>query len=132
MKFNYRQVAPGILRPIIPVNIKYKKLSVPYAVLVDSGADFCIFHSDVADILGIPFQKGEQQQLVGVTGNPVPMFIYPITLEIGGWDYKIKAGFTKFVSKYGYGVVGQKGFFEHFTVKFDYQKTKINIVPKNK
>jgi hypothetical protein len=40
-------------------------------------------------------------------------FIYPITIEIGGWDYKIKAGFTKFVSRYGYGVVGQKGFFEH-------------------
>jgi len=43
MKFRYKKYGPSILRPIIPIEIVYKDKSVPYEVLIDSGADFCIF-----------------------------------------------------------------------------------------
>lgn len=45
MKFRYKKYGPGILRPIIPIEIIYQNRSVGYEVLVDSGADFCIFDS---------------------------------------------------------------------------------------
>ena len=41
MKFSYKKIAPGIIRPIIPIELIHKDISVPYEVLVDSGADFC-------------------------------------------------------------------------------------------
>jgi len=40
MKFRYKKYGSGILRPVIPIEIIYKDIAVPYEVLVDSGADY--------------------------------------------------------------------------------------------
>ena len=32
--------------------------------------------------------------------------------------------------RYGYGVVGQLGFFENFTVRFDYAKQELELKPR--
>lgn len=42
MKFPYKRVAPGLIRPIIPIELSYQGISIPYEVLIDSGADFCV------------------------------------------------------------------------------------------
>jgi hypothetical protein len=53
MKFSYKKIAPGIIRPIIPIELIHKDISVPYEVLVDSGADFCVFDAEIADIINL-------------------------------------------------------------------------------
>jgi len=50
--------------------------------------------------------------------------VFPI--KIGGRIYKIDAGFMR-MSGSSYGVVGQKGFFDKFIVKFDLIKEEIEI-----
>ncbi|HLB95960.1 MAG TPA: hypothetical protein VJK26_03605 [Patescibacteria group bacterium] len=47
MKFKYKNYGSGFLRPVIPIEIIYKKFPVPYEVLIDSGADFCIFDAQI-------------------------------------------------------------------------------------
>ena len=48
-KFEY--IRAGLwYRPIIPVTLRYGKQEVSYLALIDSGADFNIFHSDIASI----------------------------------------------------------------------------------
>lgn len=45
-KFNYSKA--GIwYRPIIPVTLKFNKIEFRYLALLDSGADFNIFHGDI-------------------------------------------------------------------------------------
>jgi len=61
MKFRYKKYGPGILRPVIPVEIAHQDRSVPYEVLVDSGADFCIFDSQIGELLGIDITRGEKR-----------------------------------------------------------------------
>jgi len=63
MKFKYKKYAPGILRPVIPIEIIYKNRSIPYEVLVDSGADFCIFDAQIGEILEIDITSGEQREV---------------------------------------------------------------------
>jgi hypothetical protein len=48
---------------------------------------------------------------------------------VGGWDYNIKAAFLRKIGPYGYGVVGQRGFFDNFIVKFDLLKEEIELKP---
>lgn len=127
MKFPYKKVAPGIIRPIIPIELSYQSISIPYEVLADSGADFCVFDAEVADILGLPITKGKRRQFSGITGGRANMYIYPIELRVGGWSYKIEAGFSREMGPYAHGIVGQKGFFDQFIVKFDYAKEEIEI-----
>jgi len=48
----------AIYRPIIPVTIIYRKKLIVFQALIDSGADYNIFHGDIAAYLGINLTKG--------------------------------------------------------------------------
>jgi hypothetical protein len=132
MKFRYKKYGPGILRPVIPIEIIYKEKSVPYEVLIDSGADFCIFDAQIGEILNIPIEEGEKFEIAGITGEKEPVYFHLLEIEVGGWRYKIKAAFLKKIGTFGYGVVGQRGFFDIFVVKFDLLKEEIELKPRVK
>ena len=127
MKFKYKQYGPDTLRPVIPVEISFGDRAVPYEVLVDSGADFCIFDAEIAELLGIDVSTGEPQRVAGITGAPETYYVHPVTLDVGGWSYSMKAGFLSNIARLGYGVVGQRGFFDTFVVKFDLLKEEIEL-----
>lgn len=127
MKFRYKKYAPGTLRPVIPIEIVYRDIVVPYEVLVDSGADICIFDAQIAEILGINFRGGKEQKVAGLTGVSESYYLHPMTISVGGWKYKIEAGFLPNIGRFGYGIVGQKGFFDIFVVKFDLVKEEIEL-----
>lgn len=126
MKFKYKQFGLDTLRPVIPIEIEYNNFITPYEVLVDSGADICIFNAQIAEVLGIDLLKGIKSQVSGITGFPQDIYIHTIHLKIGGKYYKTEVGFIQ-MSNTSYGVVGQKGFFDKFIVKFDLIKQEIEI-----
>ncbi|MBU4298961.1 retropepsin-like domain-containing protein [Patescibacteria group bacterium] len=132
MKFYYKKYGPGILRPVIRIEIIYKNLSVPYEVLIDSGADFCIFDAQIADILGINVESGEKNEVAGITGVNAPIYFHDVTIKVGGWPFKIRAAFLREIGRFGYGVVGQKGFFDLFRTKFIFSKGIIEITPEQR
>ncbi len=130
MRFPYKRVAPGIIRPIIPIELSYRDISIPYEVLIDSGADFCIFDAEIAELLNLPITKGERRQFAGVTGDRAFMYMHPVEMKIGNWSYKIEVGFSSDMGPYAHGIVGQVGFFDKFVVKFDYLKEEVEIKPR--
>jgi len=119
-------------RPVIPVEVKYKGKAIKYLALIDSGADFCIFHAEIGKVLGIDITKGPKLDYVGITGEKEESFFHNVLINIGGWDRKCYCGFSyKFnKSKMPYGVLGQKGFFDLFKVSMDYGKSEIELKPK--
>lgn len=119
MKFRYKKYAPGVLRPVIPVEIASNGMSIPCEVLVDSGADVCIFDAQIAEVLGIDVAMGRRQKVGGIVGAPEFYYVHPVKISVGGWQHDIEAGFLPGMSKFGYGIVGQRGFFELFVIKFD-------------
>jgi hypothetical protein len=128
MKFRYKKYGPGILRPVVPVEVIYKERPVPYEVLVDSGADGNIFDASLAPILDIDLTSGEKSKVSGITGVEEPMYVHTVDLVVGGHLFKgAKVGFLKQIGEYGYGVVGQKGFFDLFKVTFDLKKEEIEL-----
>ena len=111
MKFHYKKYGPGVLRPVIPIELSHSGKTLVYEVLVDSGADMCIFDAQVGEVLGIDIKKGHK----GL---------------VGGWPFEIQAGFLPQMAGLGYGVVGQKGFFDNFIIKFDLLKEEIVLKPR--
>lgn len=129
MKFKYKQFGPDTLRPVIPIEIEYNDLITPYEVLIDSGADICIFNSQIAEVLGIDLLKGIKSQVNGITGFPEDIYIHTMRIKLGGKHYRIDVGFIR-MSNTSYGVLGQKGFFDKFLVKFDLVKKEIELKPR--
>lgn len=132
MRFKYKRYGPGILRPVIPVELVYRDRAVSFEVLVDSGADFCIFHGQLAEVLGINMSKGREEQVYGITGIEETYYVHPVTLVVGGWKYQIEAGFLPEMTPKAFGVVGQKGFFDLFIVKFDLLKEEVELKERKK
>jgi len=126
MKFKYKKYAPNVIRPVIPIEVNYGKQSIPYEVLVDSGADLNIFDEQIGELLGIDIKAGAAQHVSGITKGSEVYYLHNVHMAVGGHQFKTKVGFKKF-NRLGYGVVGQKGFFEFFKVTFDYLKETLEL-----
>ena len=127
--FNY-----SILKPIIPVTLSVSGgRSTTYAALIDSGADFCIFDAEIGEYLELDVKSGTKVGFGGIQeSSGAESFLHEVTLNIGGWDYKTTIGFSYDVAKHGFGILGQKGFFDIFKVSFDYRKEEIELKEKNR
>jgi len=133
MKFDYKRYSPSIVRPVIEIKLKSNSNILRYEVLVDSGADFCIFSSEAGEALGLNIKKGKMREVFGVGGKVSLYYLHKVNIEVGGWMYEIEAGFMPDVAGkiMRYGLVGQKGFFENFIVKFDLLKEEIDLKTRN-
>jgi hypothetical protein len=127
VKFRYKKFGPGILRPIIPIGVEYEGSVLMYEVLVDSGADICIFDAEIGEALGLDIESGARQDVAGLTGVSESYFIHEVTLRVGGHPYRVRVGFMSSMGQYGHGIVGQIGFFDRYIVKFDYAKEEIEL-----
>ncbi len=137
MKFRYHKFnlslssdffGKQILKPIIPIKILKADVTLQYAALIDSGADFCIFDAGLGEYLGLNIKSGIEVQFGGIQSlGGAKAYIHKVTLEIGGHEFITEIGFSYDISKNGYGILGQKGFFNKFIVKFDLIKEEIEI-----
>jgi len=128
MKFKYKTY--GLIpRPVIEITLKHIDNLIRYEVLVDSGADICLFSQSVGEAIGVDIKSGKIREVFGVGGKASLYYLHKITIEVGGWNYEIEAGFMPDVAgrTMPYGLVGQKGFFENFIVKFDLLKEEVDL-----
>ena len=125
MKHLLKYVKTGLWhRPIIPVTLRFGKIEFNYLALLDSGADFNIFHADIAKILKIDLSKLKNPvNFSGINGRGVGYFT---SLDVGidnEFVNNTPVVFSKDISENGYGILGQQGFFNNFKIEFNY-KTK--------
>ena len=128
MKFKYKKLAPGFIRPIIPVTLRYKTKAITYEALVDSGADMCMFPSQIGELLGINVQSGKKGAMSGVIGKATDVYYHDVDLEIGGNVTHATVGFTK-ESNFDHGFLGQRGVFNYYTIHFFYRKGVLELRP---
>lgn len=125
MIFSYRDITPRIKRPIIRIILKSKNTFIVYQALIDSGADYCIFSKEVAQALNIKLSK-RKVSFKGVAKEKVYGYWGEVDIGVGEISYKLKAIFAE-ISDFGHGILGQKGFFEYFDVRLNYQKQIIEV-----
>lgn len=91
MKFSYRKInlqnpfnsKKFILRPIIPLSIEHKDKALRFEALIDSGADFSIFPTEIAKKLGVILKNSEHISFAGVGGSIIDGVKAEVILEIG-------------------------------------------------
>lgn len=130
MIFRYKKYGPGVLRPVIPIQIAFQNRFVNYEVLVDSGADVCIFDAEIGELLAIDIRAGEKKRLAGVTGAAEFYYVHPVVIKTGDVSFPVQAGFLPGMARLGYGVVGEQGFFTMFIATFDLLKEEIELIQR--
>jgi Aspartyl protease len=129
MKFRYKEITADIKRPIIPIVLEHNGRSLALSALIDSGADLSVFPAEVCEALGIDIAKGEKGALGGVVAGKIePYYIHRLTLSVGGKPFdNVPVAFMPNLSRLGHGLLGQKGFFDLYSIKFDLPRGEIEL-----
>lgn len=127
--FVKKKIVDHVYRPIIKIGIR-GKTAVDYEVLIDSGADDSIFPEELAQIAGIELDKDNFKKFKGLGGGFLTGYRNKnvVILNLGGHDFSADLYFCKGFS--GHGILGQRGFFNKFRVRFIYSKKRIEIDPE--
>jgi len=92
MKFGYARYGP-VLRPVIPITLRHGDKGIGYQVLVDSGADMCLFDEEIGIALGIPIRRGAMRNVLGVGGKSSVYYVHRVEVGVRGKFQEIEAGF---------------------------------------
>ncbi|KKQ58795.1 hypothetical protein A3B42_01535 [Candidatus Daviesbacteria bacterium RIFCSPLOWO2_01_FULL_38_10] len=131
MKFPYRKInlqnpfssKQFILRPIIPLSIKYKDKALRFEALIDSGADFSIFPTEIARKLGIILKNSDHIVFAGAGGNIINGRKAEVFLEIGLRKIQAMVVFAPVEN----GILGQYGFFDLCKINFNLKNKIIEV-----
>ena len=118
-------------RPVVPVSLINKNKRVRHYSLIDSGADFCIFHGELGEQIDLKVKSGKKLTFFGTGGIQQTAYFHDIGIEVGGWEFLCRAGFSYDLKNLPYGILGQVGFFNLFRVQFDYGKQRIELWSKD-
>lgn len=80
---------------------------------------------ELAANLGIKLQRAKTS-FRGVGNDKLIGYWSEVSIKIGEYEYKTKAIFAE-ISDFGHGILGQKGFFDHFNVNLNYNKQIIEL-----
>lgn len=133
MRFRYTEVRNNqdpsrpFPRPYLIVRLHQEERHKDVIALVDSGADLCLFHSDIGRMLGIDIEAAPQLAFEGVSGARELAYLHRINLEVRGLNtISLNVGFTNSMAV-GTGLLGQRGFFEQFSVSFQLKEEFFEI-----
>lgn len=129
MKFPYKRYGGTVLRPVIPIRLRYGTRELQYEALVDSGADVSLFDWEIGEDLGIDIRGGVSYEVLGVGGGISLYYFHAVSLVIGGTSYKTNIGFAGNPTGQmtPYGIIGQKGLFDKFIIGFDLLKREVTL-----
>lgn len=114
---------PRITLPMKTIN-GYAKTTF----LLDSGAVVSTMPIQAAHDTGVDLSRAKRITLQGFSGVPSFAYLDTITITIGDSDYELPASFTE--SNSTTYILGRKGLFDDFSIKFDHEQRAIIITRK--
>lgn len=134
MRFRYTDIQnhqdPGnpFHRPYLIVRLQNGNRHRDVIALVDSGADVCLFHSDIGRMLGIEIERAPELAFQGVSGVREVAYIHRVDLVVRGLSsITLDVGFTNSMAV-GTGLLGQRGFFEQFRIGFQLERRSFEVM----
>lgn len=129
-----KRIVDYIYRPLLKIGIKTQLNSgndfVDYEALIDSGADDCLFPEELAEIAKISIDKTKGKRFSGLGGSSMVGYPASVSISLGEYNFSTEIYFSSNLE--GYGILGQKGFFDKFRIRFIYSKKMVEIVEERR
>ena len=113
-------------RPIIPLFLRFHDITIEYHSLVDSGADFNLFHTGLADIFDLDLKHADTERISGIGGDVIAYpFLFDMSIDQETF-FRVPVLLSPNLPM-SYGIVGQVGFFDKFIVEFTYDFKQVSL-----
>lgn len=118
MIFPYKKLGGQSYGPVVPLHIKGTTRWVQFNTFVDTGADYSVFHSMVATILGLEMKTGEKKVVTVGDGDHMEIYLHTIDVRFANKIFKAKIAFSADFGA-GFNLMGRASFFERFRFCFN-------------
>jgi hypothetical protein len=133
MKFKYRKIPDTtnpphtyISLPLLQVTLFHGSNHHDVLCLLDSGADECMFHTSIANLLGIDVKSGRPKTHFGIAGQSIDSYMHTIQLQVQGFNERIELE-AAFTDANQASLIGQRGFFDNYRVTFEKYRGRFEI-----
>ncbi|MBI4340905.1 MAG: hypothetical protein HY598_01325 [Candidatus Omnitrophica bacterium] len=116
--FPYMKDAQGHYAPIVYLQVWTGNRWLYLQAYVDSGAAWSIFHSDVAQLLGMKLHTTRRHYMSLGNGSVLPIYHARIRVRFAGEELLVPAGFSDAL-RVGFNLLGRAGFFDRFSMTFN-------------
>ena len=124
MKFVFPYIRKNVnFYPAIDVKLIGPKDTIVVKALIDSGASFSVFRSEIAEQIGIEVERGKKLYLEGVGGR-ILGYIHKVPVKVGNKRFQCSIVFSREFTV-SFNLLGRDNFFSKFLVTFDEQGKKI-------
>lgn len=79
---NYQDPTRPFHRPYLIVRLAHETKHKDVIALFDSGADLCLFHSDIGKLIGINVKAGSELAFEGVSGAAATAYLHRVSLTV--------------------------------------------------
>ncbi|HUV46783.1 MAG TPA: hypothetical protein VMW29_01480 [Candidatus Bathyarchaeia archaeon] len=128
--FNYTSWPQNTWYPALTIkliNPKLMKGYQNYKAIIDTGAQSCIFHAGIGELIGLNIKKGEEKPFYGATEGEGKQYLHEVVLDIEQrWKIKCLIGFS-YDLRFPFGLLGQDEFLSLFKASFDFANKKFDL-----
>lgn len=111
---------------MVPVALRGIHRWVPFHAFVDSGADYSVFHSDVASLIGFTPGSGEKRIVTVGDGDDMIVYLHTVTVRFADFVFKVPIGFSARLGS-GFNLIGRETFFEKFQFCFNDKDRMVRV-----
>jgi hypothetical protein len=116
--FPYKKIGGLKYGPVAPLALKGVDRWVPFDAFVDSGADYSVFHSDVASLIGLKLYSGEKKIVTVGDGDEMIVYVHRVRVRFADFLFKAPIAFSTSLGS-GFNLLGREAFFEKFQICFN-------------
>ncbi len=113
-------------RPHIPIKIEYGDKLTRFLPLLDSGADFSVFHRTDALRIGLNWKKGRKIEFENADGSSFMARQFNLNLDIEGYKFKARVCFVD-GRKASMPLLGRQDVFKHFKILIDEKEKQVEL-----
>ena len=125
MIFPYQKLLDKKYAPIAPLYLRGRRRWLYFNAFVDTGADYSVFHADVAAMLGIRLDSGEKISVTVGDGDSMAIYLHTINVRFADYVFDARVAFSAELGA-GFNLLGRASFFEKFQFCFNERRRVIN------
>jgi len=106
--------------PVVNLGIIHGKEGRRTYAMLDTGAEYSFFGTQIADLLGIDWRSAPEVPFDGIGSHKNPGYAVDVKLVLpdARYDWPARVVFSPALNNFRFPLLGHAGFFEHFEVRF--------------
>ena len=116
IRFNYKLVS-GTFQPVITLGVLLKNVWRRVDFYVDSGANYSVISSEVAEEFEFNYRTGRRISLQVGNGALIPVYLHDLEIQLGRERFTCPIGFSECLGV-SFNVLGKQGIFDRFKICF--------------